>query len=532
MAAVRFLGILAAGNLFLASPVARGGSYTWQVLSGDWSVASNWGGTLPTGSDTADIFNGGTATVTTMAPTCGTLSLGSSAGSGTVQMTGGGLSAASCESVGDSGTGTFVQSGGTNSVGSLGYLYLGYNLGGSGTYSLSGSGQVSASYEYVGANGSGTFTQSGGTNRCDDDFVLGCNAGASGAYNLSGSGQLLLNDDIVGYGGTGTFTQSGGTNSLSDVLSLGLLFGSSGTYSLSGSGLVSAYAEYVGFSGTGAFTQSGGTNSASNGLYLSGNVGASGTYSLSGGLLSASDIYLGWSGAGTFNHSGGTAIGNQLFVGYNNNATYNLSGSGQLSVANEYVGYYGPGVFTQSGGTNTTGALALGSSATYNLNGGLLQLSALTGGTGATAFNFSGGTLRAGATFSTSVPITVGASGGGATFDTAGSQLTLSGSLSGPGSLTLDDSLGTGRLILIGSNSYRGGTIVEAGTLEVTNSDALPDGGSLTVGSEATLVFDRAVAAPPATGASAAVPEPSTLALLAVGVIGLAVCAWRRRQFV
>jgi hypothetical protein len=68
--------------------------------------------------------------------------------------------------------------------------------------------------------------------------------------------------------------------------------------------------------------------------------------------------------------------------------------------------------------------------------------------------------------------------------------------------------------------------------LEVTNSDALPDGGSLTVGSEATLVFDRAVAAAPAAGASAAVPEPSTLALLAVGVIGLAVCAWRRRQFV
>ena len=56
-----------------------------------------------------------------------------------------------------------MQSGGTNSV--AGYLYLGYNAGSSGTYNLSGSGLLSAGYsEYIGYSGSGSFTQSGGTN--------------------------------------------------------------------------------------------------------------------------------------------------------------------------------------------------------------------------------------------------------------------------------------------------------------------------------------------------------------------------------
>ncbi len=47
-------------------------------------------------------------------------------------------------------------------------------------------------------------------------------------------------------------------------------------------------------------------------------------------------------------------------------------------------------------------------------------------------------------------------------------------------SLTLSASNGT--LILSASNNYTGGTFVEAGTLIVTNSEALPDGSSLIVG--------------------------------------------------
>ena len=50
---------------------AQSASCFWSVPSGDWSVASNWRGTLPTSSDYASIINGGTASITL--PWCGLL---------------------------------------------------------------------------------------------------------------------------------------------------------------------------------------------------------------------------------------------------------------------------------------------------------------------------------------------------------------------------------------------------------------------------------------------------------------------------
>ena len=71
--------------------------------------------------------------------------------------------------------------------------------------------------------------------------------------------------------------------------------------------------------------------------------------------------------------------------------------------------------------------------------------------------------------------------------------------------------------------------MVNAGTLIATNSDAIADGTSLTVGAGGRFVFDpSAGAAPVANGAVvAAVPEPGTLALLAAGLV-VAWGAWRR----
>ena len=518
----------------------------------------------------------------------GQLFLGYYAGSsGTYNLSGSGQLLEPYIYVGYNGTGTFTQSGGSNMFGQytnrygIGYLYLGFNAGSSGIYTLSG-GQLSPGeniepcYEYVGDYGTGSFTQSGGTNGGSNsaiDLTLGYNIGSSGTYVLSGNALLTANGEFVGLYGTGiftqtagsnminnssyfqpalslygsgsaynlsgsgllsavgetvadgsTFTQTGGTNAVSQgnygqTLTIG--YYSNGTYSLSGSGLLTAYAEEVGVGGIGILTQTGGTNSAGN---LAVNAVPGTCYSLSGsGQLLAQSEYV----SGTFSHCGGT---NRVSGSLNNDGVYNLSGSALLAASDENVGYSGTGVFTQSGGTNMAGALCLGyssgSSGTYNLNGGLLNVTALSRGSGAAAFNCSGGTLQAGSGFSSNLPLTLGTSGSEVIFDTAGFVVTLVGSLSGPGGLTV---VGGGELILSGSDSYSGGTEVEAGTLVAMSSASLPGGSSLTIGADATSIFDLASARAPAALTISAVPEPATLTLLlGAGAVALIGWGWRR----
>ena len=110
-------------------------------------------------------------------------------------------------------------------------------------------------------------------------------------------------------------------------------------------------------------------------------------------------------------------------------------------------------------------------------NGNALLASGLTfkantsgalGCTGASGPIFTGGTLQfAGAGISSSLPIALMSQGG--TFDTAGNNATLSGTISGPGGLT---KIGLGTLTLSGSGTYSGPTAVKAGTLQAGAANA------------------------------------------------------------
>jgi autotransporter-associated beta strand protein len=353
--------------------------------------------------------------------------------------------------------------------------------------------------------------------------------------NFSGmtGGALMASLMIVGSNGTGSFPQSGGTSVLSSLY-LGNGAGDSGTYLLSGNGQLAVGYEIVGLAGSGTFTQSGGTHAVGT-LYLAEQFGSTGTYNLNGGLLSLSYLYQG-GGAAAFNFSGGTfqaalpstfismpitlsAAGSNGVFDTNGNALTlagPLSGPGGLIVA-------GSGTLTLAVSNNYTGTTLVSNGTLLLSNSNALSGSTFdTSGSGALSlyqgiggFAFGGlqgsGSLALTDASLVDVALTVGGNGANTTFSG-----TLSDSSSG-GSLIKS---GTGALTLSGTNTYLGGTIVAEGTLIVSNNEGLADGSSLTVG-DATMFPAPVVPAAVVASSAAAVPEPSTPALLGIGAIGL-----------
>ncbi len=134
--------------------------------------------------------------------------------------------------------------------------------------------------------------------------------------------------------------------------------------------------------------------------------------------------------------------------------------------------------------SNGSGLLASG--ATF-----LARTGAALGCAGTTA-SFTGGSLVIGGSdLRITTPMTLGSAGG--TIDTNGNDATLSGGITGTGSLT---KTGSGALVLAGTNSYSGATLVQAGTLRAGAADAFSPNSAMTVSAGAVLDlagFDQTV---------------------------------------
>ena len=185
------------------------------------------------------------------------------------------------EYVGYSGTGSFTQSGGSNAGANSSNplsLTLGNNSGSVGTYALSSTGQLTATAETIGYNGTGTFTQSGGTNTTS--LSLGVLAGSSGTYNLRGG--LLVAKAIGAGGGTATLNLSGGTLQASTGFSsnVSMTLSAASTPTIDPLGYAVTLSSSI--AGGGGFTKiSSGT------LDLTGSNTYSGTTTISAGVLEA-----------------------------------------------------------------------------------------------------------------------------------------------------------------------------------------------------------------------------------------------------
>jgi formylglycine-generating enzyme required for sulfatase activity len=372
---------------------------------------------------------------------------------------------------------------GTGSAGSIRNLTVNDTASG-----MSG-GSLSTYTHYVGNSGTGNFTQSGGTNRFIHSLFLGNKAGDRGSYSLT-AGLLYavtVNDgggyssEMVGNSGNGSFTQTGGTNQFtgySGALYLGYNSSGSGSYALSGTGLLTVSTEYVGYSGAGTFSQTGGVNQVSS--LMLGSNGGSGTYNFSGGTLALASLSKG-TGSAAFNFGGGTL---QAAAAMSSTLAMTLTGSGGDACVNT-AGYSvtlasllsGPGGLTKSGngmltlaGTNNyrgntlvrSGTLTLAQppglqNSTLDTSGnGILSFGTLTA---ATLGGLTGpGALSLSNTASAAVALSVGNNNGNTTY---------AGILNDAGGLT---KIGNGILLLTGANTYSGSTAINQGELMVNGS--------------------------------------------------------------
>lgn len=296
---------LAAATALVSFSSAGAATDTWIAGSGNWSDAGNWSGGVPVNGSSVLIgetdgvartitydYTGPTAEIELLVSLDG--ATGSSAD--TISMSANTLTAFD-PVFGNHGNGAMDQSGGTFTTD--GKLFLGVFTGSNGWYTLGNNGTLTndAGGEEVGGDSAGSFVQTGGTNTLTNSGLGIADGSGTGSYTLSGSASVLsTTTETTGNEGTGAFTQNGGTNTVSSEFNVGNSSGGNGTFNLNGGTLTVGGIEYIsGLTGsTGTFIQTGGTNTVtSESIVIAGIDPTTGQYTLTGGSASAPDARLG-----------------------------------------------------------------------------------------------------------------------------------------------------------------------------------------------------------------------------------------------
>ncbi len=494
------------GDITVASPISVGVTGTSTLnLNAQGNIYLN-----------AGIFN-----------TSGILNLGLNASGGAISGSGNiSVSGTTIFNVG-SGAGTYsgVSSSGSLTKTGTGTLVL------SGVNTYSGATTVNAGTLRIGSGGklgngnysgnlsvspSATFTWAS-----DQDQTFSSLAAGTGTVNLNGTAGTVTISGDQAFTGTLNIAQnvavSGGSNGGASGLgqAAAININSGGYVTLDGSGNPAHDNSFVGYSDTVPITINiGGTlyNPGANSFHMryltlaggtlasgapSASALASGTFGLEtdvnvtdSSIISAQYVQLVESGGVVFNVASGKSLnvsgtliheGTWLWgdYGIKKNGTGTLLLSGPNSFQGPISINTGTLSISNSSGLGSTSGVTVSSGATLDIQGVSI---------GSIPISLNGGTIGTSTgTSSLSGNVTLGAT---STVDVAGTQLTLSGNISGPGYGLVKTSSGT--LVLSGTNTYSGSTTINGGTLQlggggttgsVANTSSIVDNG--------TLAFDR-----------------------------------------
>ena len=352
----------------------------------------------------------------------------------------------------------------------------------------------------IAISGSDMFVVNNGGGSIGEYTTSGAVVNASLVSGLNGPNWLAISGPnlfVSNYGGGGSVGEyNAATGAVVTTSLIPGLFGPGGV-AVSGSNLfVANYAVYNEGTTVGVYTLSGSLVNVISGMSgpqaiaISGlgmfvvneGNGTVGEFTTSGAVVNASLV------SGLNDPKGIAVVSVPVNGTWTNGSGGNWSGSGNWSSGN-VPGFSGLGDTATFGAAATSGtavtvtldtspqlsAMTFSSTSSYALQGGGTNFLTLSATSGAALVTVSAGS------HTIACPLVLASNTNFASV--SGTQLTLSGAISGSGCLTLTDA---GMLILAGSNSYTGGTTISAGTLQAPAAGLQ---GSIT--NNATLLFNQ-----------------------------------------